>query len=97
MYPRKKLLLGALRGKIEGKGQASLEMVVAIVSVLLLLIGVLRFFFWVNKRFILRQEAYESEAIQAANHNYPTNAQPEIQVDEIEMPPLDLEILGRAK
>ncbi|MCX5704002.1 MAG: hypothetical protein NT066_05905 [Candidatus Omnitrophica bacterium] len=99
MYPRKKLALGRLRGKIRAKAQASLEMAIAIVSVLLLLLGCLRVFFWVNQRFVLRQEAYESMAVEAANTApnpiWETERQQEMQVDDSALPKLDLEILSK--
>jgi uncharacterized protein (UPF0333 family) len=42
------------------EAQVSLEMAVAIVVVLIIFLGSIRLFLWVNSRLVLRQEAYES-------------------------------------
>ena len=94
MSLKKRLLLGRLSGKLTRKeAQASLEMALAIFSILLLLSGMLRFFFWANERFVLRQEAFEKSAVDAASSSSPawqTQAQQEVQVSDLEFPPLDI-------
>jgi hypothetical protein len=74
------------------KGQVSLEMAVALISVFILLLGTLNLFIWLNKRFILRQRDYEynPERGRVAAGNT-TNAA-EIQVNETGY--LRLNILG---
>lgn len=42
------------------EAQVSLEMAVTIIIVLILFLGSIRLFFWVNERLVLRQEAYDS-------------------------------------
>lgn len=77
------------------KAQGSLELAIAITCVLLLLLGSLKVFFWMNERFILRQEGYEGSGVISANVNYPMSNQPEVQVDESSFPKLN--ILGDAE
>ena len=48
-------------------GQASLEMTLAWIGVLLLLFGSFKVFLWVNKRMIARQQAYESSRVAAGS------------------------------
>ena len=68
------------------KAQASVEMAVAIVSVLILFLGTILLFFWINQRLLLRQQAYEDTRESA------TNITREMQVDESLFP--ELELLG---
>lgn len=42
-----------------GRGQASLEMTLAMTGALLLLFGSFKVFLWTNERLIMRQTAYE--------------------------------------
>ena len=48
------------------RGQASLEMTLAMIGALLLLFGSLQVFVWVNGRLIVRQRNYEQTRQQAA-------------------------------
>jgi len=66
------------------KAQASVEMAVAIVSVLILFLGTILLFFWINQRLLLRQQAYEDTRESA------TNTTSEVQVDEASFPQLRL-------
>ena len=49
------------------KGQASLEMTLALVGALLLLFGSLKVFLWLNSRFVARQQAYEASRVAAGS------------------------------
>lgn len=42
------------------RGQASLEMTVALIGALLLLLGSFKVFLWVNERIVSRQQSYEA-------------------------------------
>ena len=70
------------------KAQASVEMAVAIVSVLILFLGAILLFFWLNQRLLLRQQAYEDTRESA------TNTTSEVQVDEASFPTLNLLVGG---
>jgi hypothetical protein len=45
--------------KVKDKAQVSLEMAVAVAVALILFLGSIRLFFWVNQRIVTRQELYE--------------------------------------
>jgi hypothetical protein len=49
-------------GEIMRKGQATIELVLALICVWFLLFGSFMVFFWLNERLVLRQEAYETDA-----------------------------------
>ena len=49
------------------RGQASLEMTVALIGALLLLFGSLKVFLWVNERLVSRQMSYEATRVAAAS------------------------------
>ena len=49
------------------KGQASLEMTVALLGVMLLLIGSLKLFLWINDGLVERQRSYEATRQAAGN------------------------------
>ena len=66
-------------GKI--KGQATLEIALSIAGVVLLLVGSLAIFIWVNQGLVLRQEAYENSRDNA------TESDTEVQVDESKILP----------
>lgn len=63
-------------------GQASLELALAITCILLLLLGSLQIFVWVNKSLVLRQEEYEES-------RDPASGEP-AQVDEAQFPALNI-------
>ena len=48
------------------RGQTSLEMSLAMAGALLLLLGCIKVFFWMNERLIMRQRSYEATRVQAA-------------------------------
>jgi hypothetical protein len=48
------------------KAQASLEMAITIIAVLIFFLGCIRLFFWVNERLVLRQERYEATRASAS-------------------------------
>ena len=47
----------------EERGQASLEMTVALIGMLLLLLGSLKVFVWMNERLVARQRSYENTRV----------------------------------
>ena len=56
------------------RGQASLEMTLALIGALLLLFGSLKVFLWVNERMVSRQLSYEATRTAAGNHASPGTA-----------------------
>jgi len=71
------------------RGQVTIELTVALIILFTLVMGTFRFFLWVNKRMVLRQEAYDSSRIDAGSGTK------EVLVDESALPELD--ILGDSK
>jgi len=59
-------------------------MAVAIVCILILLLGSIKLFIWLNRLLVLRQEAYEESRVQAAK------AMGEQQVNESGFPALNM-------
>lgn len=49
------------------EGQASLEMTAAVIGALLLLVGCLQVFVWINQRMVARQQSYEATRLPAAS------------------------------
>jgi len=49
------------------KGQASLEMTLALIGTVLLLFGSLKIFVWLNERLITRQQRYEATRVLAGS------------------------------
>lgn len=49
------------------RGQASLEMTLALIGALLLLFGSVKVFVWLNSRFVERQQAYEASRVAAGS------------------------------
>ena len=52
---------------LTGRGQASLEMAIAMGGVILLLLGSLKVYAWVNERLISRQQYYEATRVVAGS------------------------------
>lgn len=59
---------GLAIGRHPGKAQGSLEMVVALITVLTILLCSLNLFIWLNLRFVWRQQAYEAERKNAGSY-----------------------------
>jgi uncharacterized protein (UPF0333 family) len=70
------------------KAQATLELSLAIICVLLLLVGVLNVFIWANKLLLTRNSEYRKTRLSASQ----TYTEAAAQVDESKFPPL--KILG---
>jgi len=60
---------GVLVRRREGGAQASLEMTVAIIGSLLLLLGSLKLFLWLNERLVGRHLNYNRTRAEAASSN----------------------------
>ncbi|MFH1397228.1 MAG: hypothetical protein ABIH27_01585 [Candidatus Omnitrophota bacterium] len=58
------------------KAQVSLELAASFIGILLLLLGSMQLFFWVNQQLAIRQQDYEATRVEAGNSGS------EIQVDE---------------
>lgn len=75
MAPQRLFKPGRLIGK--QKGQASLEMVLSLICVLVLLLGSAKVFIWANEHLLLRHQDYEKTRVEAAdtvkNNNYNIN------------------------
>ena len=56
------------------RGQASLEMTVALIGAMLLMLGSFKVWLWVNQRLVQRQQDYEASRVTANNGNSMTNA-----------------------
>ena len=67
------------------KGQATLEITVALVAVFTLLLGSTKILVWLNERMVLRQEAYESSRVAAGRTGSGV-----VEVDESGFPELDI-------
>ena len=63
---------GTHLGSELGRGQASLEMTVAFIGVLLLLFGSLKVFLWVNERIVQRQKSYEATRVSGGSWTEPS-------------------------
>ena len=70
------------------KAQVSLELSIALISVLILLLGSLNVFVWVNQRLVWRQRDYEDTRVKAGSTTLDSTLE-EIQVDESAYPKLD--------
>ena len=66
------------------KAQSTLEFTVALIAVVILLLGSVKIFVWMNERMVLRQEAYEDSRVPAGSD------EPGVQVDETDFPALDI-------
>lgn len=64
--------------------QATLEITLALISVLLLLLGSLKLFLWVNQRLVQRHQDYENSRVSAGT------SFSETQVDETAYPELNI-------
>lgn len=76
----------AVYRRMSKKAQSTLEVAVAIIGILILLLGSLKLFMWVNKLLVLRQESYENTRVSAVN----AATEQAAQVDESGFPPLNL-------
>ncbi len=75
--------------KNKRKGQATLELSVAIICLILLFVATVKIFLWLNKTMVTRQGDYErgvTGRVQASN----SNATEPVQVNETQYQPLDL-------
>lgn len=81
VYPRTRLMSGKRVGK---KAQVTLEITLGFIGALLLLLGALKVFVWVNERLVLRQEDYEGsvEGRKQFGRVEAGKADTEVQVDE---------------
>jgi len=61
------------------KAQASLELSIALIGVLIILFGAFNIFMWVNKRIVNRQRDYESKRVTAGS----THSSSEVGVSDI--------------
>ncbi len=68
-----------VRGRHNKKAQASLELSLALIGVLIILFGAFNVFMWVNKRIINRQRDYESKRVTAGS----THSSNEVGVSDI--------------
>lgn len=68
------------------KGQGSLEMIVSLIGLVILLLGTVNIFIWINQRMVTRQKDYENSRISAGSDTSGN----EIQVDESAYPKLDV-------
>ena len=59
------------------RGEASMEMTLALIGALLLLFGSVKIFLWLNERAVVRQQNYEATRLQAAS-----GANPQVQWQE---------------
>ena len=59
------------KGRSAQRGQASLEMTVAMIGALILLFGSFKVFLWINERIIGRQMSYEATRQAAGTHGSP--------------------------
>lgn len=66
------------------KGQASLELTVALIAIFVLCFGSVKIFTWLNERMVLRQEGYEATRVAAGSDS------PGTEVDESGYPQLDI-------
>jgi Flp pilus assembly protein TadG len=57
------------------RGQATVEMTVAMLGALILIFGSFKVFLWLNERYVRRQRAYEATRTQAASTG-PSTAKP---------------------
>jgi len=71
------------------RAQVSLELVMALTCVLILVLGTVRVFVWLNQRLVFRQEAYENSRAQASS------SYGEYQVSDATLPGGNLNILGK--
>lgn len=90
--------------RIEVGGQASLELTVALILVMLLLVGSIKVFVWLNERMVMRQLDFERTRVAAGStppasvsYTYLDNASPEalaisgeVMVDESAYPALNI-------
>ena len=51
------------RSLVAGRGQASLEMALALAGALILLFGSVKFFLWITERLVVRQVRYEQSRV----------------------------------
>lgn len=65
MAPRRLFKPGRLIGK--QRGQASLEMVLSLICVLVLLLGSVKVFIWANEHLLLRHQDYEKTRVKTAD------------------------------
>lgn len=48
-------------------GQATLEVTVALILIMLLIVGSIKIFLWLNERMVFKQEAYEGTRVSAGS------------------------------
>ena len=53
--------------KSDDRGQATLELTVALIIVMLLLVGAVKTFVWLNERMVMRQQDFESSRVAAGS------------------------------
>lgn len=69
------------------RGQVSLELAVAMITlVVVLMMGSFRLFIWANQRLVRRQSDYEASRLAAGS----STTEEEIQVNDSAYPPLDI-------
>lgn len=78
MYHQQKRTSKKYKRQPGKKAQATLELALSLICVLLLLLGALKVFIWVNSRMVMRQEDYEDSRLRAGVVNSTIAAQTQV-------------------